>query len=119
MYWRNNMIKITISPFQGNVTITIDPEDVNVFDGLSKDEEINGVLYHLTPYSLSIDSREKIVYIPKYQTWSSCWKRWNKIVELFKYLQDYFNAHQIEYKVEIPNKLSITNLKGNVYAYLL
>lgn len=113
------MIKITISPFQGNVTMTRDPEDINVFEGLSKDEEINGVMYHLTPYLLSIDNREKIVYIPIYQTYVSCWRRWNKNVELFKYLQDYFNAHHIEYKIEIPNKLSITNLKGRVYAYLL
>lgn len=114
------MFKISISPFQGNVTMTRDPEDANVFQGLNKDEEINGVLYRLTPYSFGIDSREqKIVYIPMYQTWSSCWKRWNKTTELFKYLQDYFNAHKIEYKIEMPNKLCITNLKGKVYAYLL
>lgn len=113
------MIKITISPFQGNVTMTRDPEDANIFDGLNRDEDIDGVLYHLTPYSLSIDNHEKVVYIPIYQTYAVCWKRWNKIVELFKYLKDYFNAHNIEYKVEIQNKLSITNLKGKIYAYLL
>lgn len=119
MYWRNNMIKITLSPIAGNVTLSRDPEDANVFQGLSKDEEIGGVLYHLTPYSLGIDKHRKVVYIPTYQTWTSCWKRWNKAVELFMHLQNYFNAHNIEYDVEMPKKLDITNLKGKVYAYLL
>lgn len=119
MYWRNNMIKITLSPYVGSVTLSRDPEDIDVFKGLSKDEEIGGVLYHLTPYSLGIDNREKVVYIPTYQTLSACWRRWNKVVELFMYLQNYFNAHNIEYDVEMPKKLDITNLKGKVYAYLL
>lgn len=113
------MIKITINPNCGNVTMTRDIEDESIFHGLSKDEEIDGVLYHLTPYSLGIDSREKIVYIPTNQTWSSCWKRWNKVVELFMHLQNYFNAHNIAYEIEMPTKLSITNLKGKIYAYLL
>ena len=113
------MIKISISPFQGNVLMTKDNEDAHIFDGITAAEKIDSVLYCFTQYTLDIHNYEKIIYIPVNSAWSSCWKHWTKIVELLYYLQKYFNAHNIKYQIEMPKKLSITNMKGKTYAYLL